>query len=228
MLSLRRLANNEVNESYIFFCDHFLKCVVGVQRFNRKWNLNLKLSEIATPSDEALALLLLENSDYKWLSEFESGEAGHVESTESQNLKAKYTSAGKEKEQRKGFTKRYGGWKEEGIQRFNKILDMVKADRIKNGKWFDEIMMTRSKLAGAKNKDVDVERATWIRAGNDLFDDLEEEQDDDDDEPEATILTTSIDELEDKDDDDDEEEQDVEMEDQERDDYSKVEELEEA
>jgi hypothetical protein len=66
----------EVNESYIFFCDNFLKCVVGLHKFNRSIKNTHKLRHIATPSDEALALLLLENSEYRWNQEFEKKKKG--------------------------------------------------------------------------------------------------------------------------------------------------------
>ena len=196
-MALRRLGNDEVNESYIYFCESFLKCIVGCQTFNRKWNLNMKLSEIATPSDEALGLLLLENSEYKWLCDCETPGNSTNNKEESNNItKTKYTSAGKQKEQKKGFTKRYGGWKNEGIQRFNKIMEMVKADRVRNGKWFDEIMMNRRQKDANRKKDSDVDESGWATADNDLFDDV----DMDDGEQEATTLSSSMDELADEDD----------------------------
>ena len=36
ILALRKLAGtNQVNDSYIYFCEKFLKCIVGAQTFNR-------------------------------------------------------------------------------------------------------------------------------------------------------------------------------------------------
>ena len=65
MMALRVDANDEVNDNYVYFCENFVKTVVGTQRYKRGWKNNLDFSEIATPSDEALTLLLLENSMYR-------------------------------------------------------------------------------------------------------------------------------------------------------------------
>jgi hypothetical protein len=174
MLSLRCNSNEEQNEAYIFFCERFLKCIVGKINFNKKLKLNMKLSEIATPSDEALGLLLLENNEVKWLSELQNQEDKSAgEEREAPSItKPKYTSGGKAKGTRKGLTRRYGGWKMDGIKRFNALLMMVKEDRAKNGKWFDKIMMERLDVGSKKKKDLEEEDGeVWVKAGNDLFDD---------------------------------------------------------
>jgi len=177
MLLLRRLSNNQENESYIFFCENYLKSVVGLQAFNRKWNYCLKLSEVATASDEALGLLLLENSEYRWQQEYEIREKGG-DLNKASLAKTKYTSVGQQKDQKKGFTKRFGGWREEGIKQFNALFDMVKEDRMKNGAWFDEIMKRRSQMKGGAIQETLVDHpGGWTKASNDLFDDCEEDED---------------------------------------------------
>jgi len=95
-------------------------------------------------------LLLLENNEVKWLSEAQN--TGNKSTQEgSENIaKPKYTSGGRSKGTTKGLTRRYGGWKCDGIKRFNDLLDLVKEDRIKNGGWFDEVMKDR--LLGVGNK----------------------------------------------------------------------------
>ena len=175
MLKLRKLPDGEVNESYIFFCENFLKCVVGAQSFSKGWKRAGSISEIATLSDEALALLLLENSNYRWINLHQKKKMGE-EVAENELVKPLYTAAGKHKQQ-KGFTKRYGGWKNDGIERFNELLDMVRADRLKNGVWFDEIVSARIKLSGVVENDDEVNASNCIKAGNDLvFEDDEEEK----------------------------------------------------
>lgn len=164
---------------------------MGSQKFNRWLNLNMNLSEIATPSDEALGLLLLENSEVKWSFEVGTDTKDGSNEKDVDGVKTKYTSVGKYSAQKKGYTKRYGGWREDGIQRFNDILDMVKADRIKNGEWFDVVMNERWRVDSSKSKENEVPKSGELKAGNDLFDD----DSDDDEEQEATIMSSSLDDL---------------------------------
>ena len=192
ILALRKLGTNQVNDSYIYFCEKFLKCIVGAQTFSRGVKNKCKLSVIATPSDEALALLFLENSEYKWSMDFEKKKKGEEVDVQDNNVgtaPTKYTCAGQNKQQ-KGFTRKYGGWKNEGIERFNEILKMVRQDRIDNGAWFDEIMLQRAKEAKPVTENA-IPGGKKIKAGNDLFDEEEVEIDenggsnDDDDDDDA-------------------------------------------
>ena len=66
---------------------------------------------IATPSDEALTLLLYENYNDKWIDEHNNKETVR---------RPKYT-------QQDGS--RYGEWSDEGIERFNQLVQEVKEDR---------------------------------------------------------------------------------------------------
>jgi hypothetical protein len=173
MLPLRQSSNGGQNEAYIFFCEHFLKCIVGNTTFNKMQKLNLKLSEIATPSDEALGLLLLENNEFKWLSEAQNKGNRSNQDGNWNNDKPKYTSGGRSKGTTKGLTRRYGGWKSDGIKRFNELIDLVKEDRLKNGGWFDEIMKARVHGVGNKKiQEKEKDDEEWVLAKNDLFDDV--------------------------------------------------------
>jgi hypothetical protein len=134
IMALRVNANGDVNENYIYFCETFVKCIVGMQKFKRRWKQNKKFSSIATASDEALALLLVENSEFKWMME---GQSGSTVEEAAKLATTKYTNAGKSKSS-KGLTKKNCGWKNEGIDRFNELYYMVMDDRKVNGKVFDE------------------------------------------------------------------------------------------
>lgn len=168
MLLLRRLINNSPNEDYVFFCLRFLKCIVGVSTFNAGWNAHKRLSELATPSDEALALLILENSEARWSQEFDLEPSAAVEA-KTLLPKAKYTSSGRNGSM-KGFTKKFSGWSAKGIERFNELLKLVKEDRIANGEWFDFILEERRREQNGDDEEFDA--GDFIKADNDLFDDM--------------------------------------------------------
>jgi hypothetical protein len=123
------------NNAYHYFFAHFVKCVVGLIKFNRGWNTG-NLYKLVTPSDEALGLLLLENNEERWIAEHARGgtETMHqqVENEPVPDLPlSKYTSNGK-KESR-GYTKKNQGWKEAGVVRFNALVKNVIYDRKVNG-----------------------------------------------------------------------------------------------
>ena len=166
ILLLRKLGNQQVNESYVYFCQKYLKCVVGVQAFNRGVKNKLDISQIATSSDEALALLLLENSELRWTVEYQQKASNSV--NEEQLPKTKYTCCGQKKLQ-KGFTRKYGGWKQEGIDRFNELTKLVRVDRKNNGVAFDKTYKGRQ-----SNDDDDGDNGiaaplAYTVAANDLF-----------------------------------------------------------
>jgi hypothetical protein len=166
MLAMRKLGNNTVNEAYLYFCEKFLKYVVGVQSFNRAWKKNVPISEMATPTDEALALLLLENSHLRWSAEFAKAERGEVIAKEDKTLPMPlYTRLNGSQG---GFTRKYCGWSENGIARFNELYEMVKKDRLNNGRWFDNILAARLAKSMVDKEDEEM-HVMSVKADNDLF-----------------------------------------------------------
>jgi hypothetical protein len=149
---------------------------VGIVNYKKLLGQGCKLSEVATPSDEALALLLIENSIHRWTREFEirevKGEQHQIK--EDELVPSKFTSSGSNKRQ-KGLTKRYKGWTQAGIQRFNVLLDQVKEDRRVNGIIFDESFASilNSYHQEATNE-MESTYTNWTKANNDLFDDTEQ------------------------------------------------------
>lgn len=172
MLILRAEANGKINEDYVFFCEKFLQHVVGVNKFKAGYKNKTAISSLATASDEAFALLLLENTEIRWLDEHSKNPDGEKKIDETTLPRTKYTSAGQNKQQR-GFTKRYGGWKLEGINRYNELFDMVVEDRTKHGIWFDAIVAKRFAHSLAEGNDDGVAHqqnvVTIVRARNHLF-----------------------------------------------------------
>jgi len=184
-----------VNDGYLFFCNKFVKCVVGLQTFNRGIRNGLKFSEIASPSDEGLAFVLLENSYKRWNAEYDEKERTRTREKDNQDGQqegiaqgAEYTTAGKNKA-KKGFTKKYCGWKQSGIEKFNEMVETIREDRVKHGKVFDEAF-SRIKQAskGTTQSEQDEEMdepavVRVVRAVNDLeFPDSDDEDGSEDDE----------------------------------------------
>jgi hypothetical protein len=125
-------------DSYRIFCDHVLSQVVGKNDWKTRAGKET-ISSIATVSDEAFSILLLENNYQVW-KEDALGACG-----EGQGVKAssKYTVNG-------AGTRKYQGWTPEGLKRFNTLAAMVHADRISNNGTFEK-MIKDNKLA-AENR----------------------------------------------------------------------------
>ena len=137
-------------------CNHFLPCVVGKKRWRMQIQAGKKINEVATVSDEAFVLLILQNiwqdmmkldiDDYyrpkkrKKKSNDESNDDDNDERNEDRNNEdSTETNAAKEKDHSKVITgrwtnawrgsRRYGGWSPEGLNQFNKLVAMVQQDR---------------------------------------------------------------------------------------------------
>jgi hypothetical protein len=122
------------SDAFKFFCNHFLQNVIG----KIEWRTNKavkKITDVATPSDEAFALLLLENSEDRWRDM-------HVKrNLKTSDVPAKYTNAGNKT--KKGHSCKFKGWNNNGIKRFNQLLDVVIANRNSNSLWEDAFVQER-------------------------------------------------------------------------------------
>ena len=119
-------------ETYAFFCDTFLSCVVGKIRYRRLVKGN-PMTEVATISDEAFAHLLLENNFDRWVDIHKSRPIAHSLPGKKKRWESdvlpKYTVGGLAAT---GGSRKYKGWTNEGIARYNTLFAAVKADRRKN------------------------------------------------------------------------------------------------
>lgn len=105
--------NEEVFE---VFCDEFLRCVVGKLVWRDRVCYET-VSDIATPSDEALTLLILENSWDRWEQIYEM-KGDYRKAT----IATKWTSDPHQ-------ASPYSGWTVEGRERFNELRQLVLRDR---------------------------------------------------------------------------------------------------
>jgi len=164
-------------DSYSKFCQLVLSIVVG----RNIWKTTVgkcKISDFVTVSDEAFALLLIDNSWHVWLDmgiKAQAGEAmggakGPTGDNGGNRLMTKFTSNG-------AFVKKNQGWSKQGLSRFVQLVKDVKADREdvakKNEKSFETLFLhaEMAKLDNKKKK-----KSIQLTTGND-----NDGSDDDDD-----------------------------------------------
>jgi len=144
MLKLRKQGNEDTMTK---FYNHFLSCVVG----KCKWKKLVALKKVplfATVTDEAFALLVLENNCGVWL--HEDAKEYFMKNKKEQNKKEKANN-GLYTGQAKGAT-RFGGWSVAGVQRFNELCEFVRNDRDANETFDIEYYetMTRQRVENGK------------------------------------------------------------------------------
>jgi len=114
------------NDSYIIFCDYFLSQVVGRNDWKKRRHVEV-ISSLATVSDEAFAILLLMNSWDMWIEMVDedeavkkgkSGEQQQGQVGGRKHTTTKWTQSG-------AGTRKYGGWKEEGLKMFNLLAKKI-------------------------------------------------------------------------------------------------------
>ena len=147
-LSLRE--NPEVMR---YFCDNFLLQVVGKVQW-RDGVTKFKVRDLATATDEAFALLVLENIWDVW-----------TELPVEKLKKAPIGDDGKRVVRPGKYTnkwqsaKRFEGWEAEGLERMNELVEMVRENRNENKEWDGKFLEEKQEEAlGGKRK--------WKRVGS--------------------------------------------------------------
>lgn len=149
-------------KAYTTFCDHILPSVVGKSVW-KDMSIHQNLSQWATVTDEAFALLLLENSQSIWketcnhvheattwedkettednraTSVPHEGTRETSEETTATQPKCKAKKHGKTKYTQNGAgIKKYQGWNQEGLARFNQLAVLVANNRNNDKMVFEE------------------------------------------------------------------------------------------
>ena len=113
---------NDTTGVYLEFLEYFVSLVTGKNKF--KYNCCDKLlSEYVMVCNEALAILIFKNNIDTWKDLLDNN------ITKNSSFKKPNTNGGSSK----GETARshkYQGWSSEGIDQFNELFDLVKADHI--------------------------------------------------------------------------------------------------
>jgi hypothetical protein len=133
---------------YNVFFDLFVINVVGAAKF-RSRVVQQFVSSFVTISDEAFALLVLENCEEKWMDMYEKKETRS-------DKKNKYTDGGKSC--KSGRSRNLKGWSNRGLNRFNELYRLVKSDRERKDVSFEGsfLELMREKYQGRKKRKLEV------------------------------------------------------------------------
>jgi hypothetical protein len=135
--SILRQGRRNANMYKVFF-DNFLPCVIKKSMFDHQVAVATNDRTLCTVSDEAFALLLLENSFDRWQDDIYRLQKGEVTPKRGQkrrefesDVPTRYTKGGivYDKMVKNNDPK---GWSADGILRYNELYAMVKEDRKTN------------------------------------------------------------------------------------------------
>ena len=126
-------------QCYFVFYTHFIKCITKKTRFEERVKaLNAGQQELCTVSDEAFALLLLENSWDRWCDMYGKDPTLLLPRRGGKNqdksvvslVTTMYTTGGyRYAVHAANMVKAKKGWSQDGIRRYNQLFDMVESDR---------------------------------------------------------------------------------------------------
>jgi len=103
---------------FFYFCNSIVECVAGKKEWKNQKSKKLISESCITVSDEAFAILLMQNSwaKFEYIAE-------HCDFDEKKNLPETLFT------EKKGRNRKLQGWSETGIDKFNQMCAMVEADR---------------------------------------------------------------------------------------------------
>ena len=128
--SIDAISHRFKKSAYALFCQHILICVSGKKQFDNQARTK-KLSYFVGVSDEAYALLLLENHWERYEDYANQSPIVAMHARYKSKIKPKFTL-------QDGNNKKFKGWSQEGIKRFNQLVQEVEQDRqSKEGKQFE-------------------------------------------------------------------------------------------
>lgn len=133
------LEGRENPSAYSFFCYHFLPYVVGRTKWNYIMRTNRDIRDVASTSDEALGLVLLENSWDRW--EWEHTKT--KEDIKADNAKRPEERTGPQTKYtvgrgRKDVSRSCSGWTNQGILRFSELAKMTDTQKAEDTKTLKE------------------------------------------------------------------------------------------
>jgi hypothetical protein len=177
ILKLRQSPRNSRNMAFTFVVENLAGAVIG----QRKWKTTrcyARLNKHMTASDEAFMLLVLENQYELWINA-DSNKVGRGKYTEN------------------GPNRKFCGWTNEGMRRFNTLLDEVRGNR--NKQYSDEVEDVTLKALAERHKafmTASRKNSRKRRRHSTEINDLSDEEDDDDNsvipEDDLCLLATQL------------------------------------
>jgi hypothetical protein len=168
-------------EAYTVFFELFVPCALKKTEWERRiaragtQNESSGDNLLLSVSDEAFALLLLENSYARWFDLFTRHEGsvmqqrGVKQRRFESDVPTMYTRGGikYDKYQSKDGEKK--GWSDEGIIRFNALFEMVKRDRTANSNFEEGWLEARKAKQAEEGAKVAKRKRTRVSATSELF-----------------------------------------------------------
>ena len=150
------MGSKNKNGAHKIFFEHFIPPFVGRISYRTKVMGSL-ISKFTSRSDEALALLILDNSWNKWQ------KINSSEGNSAVMVKTKYTA-----DSQGSGAKKYNGWQRSGLARFNELMKAVDDDRADPNHSIIENMF----LEESKERSTQSESLSMIEDFVEVLDDL--------------------------------------------------------
>ena len=183
-------------EAYRVFYKRFVPAVVGPDLYRQRVRDNNE-AEPSTASDEAFALLLLENNYERWVDIYVKSKGipiqrrGDRTKRIDSDIQPKYTRGGIKFSGDK-VTNKTKGWTNEGIQRFNILYQYVRNDRLRRKGFIKrlnrkEAKYPKTKAAQAKVPAIQAAHSLWEEDKTQCADDEDDSSDDDDSSKDSAV-----------------------------------------
>ena len=177
--------NRNNHEAMTEFCERFLPCVVGKWKYKRE-KVAEKVSRIATRSDEAFALLILDNvwemvmrEDIEgWKRRKYESKNGRGSTTNTEGGTRRKSRMGKYTQNSEQASK-YNRWTPSGLNKFNAYMEKIERIR-ETSKSFDDKYQEwcKSRIAGGRGLKRRTENAGELTAAKRVLNDLDDFEDD--------------------------------------------------
>ncbi len=166
--------------AYTVFFDHFVPCALKKTEWERRIAISGTHTEstdnfLSTVSDEAFALLLLENSYDRWFDLYTNNDGGVMqqrgvkERRFESDVPPLYTRGGIKYQNYQSKLGEKKGWSDDGIIRFNELYEMVKRDRTANINFEVSWLNAREETQAKEGAGVSKRKRTQVAATSELF-----------------------------------------------------------
>ena len=207
------VAARDNQEIYNLLFNKFIPCVMGKQKFQQQLRLadETREQEFCTVSDEAYAILVIENLEERWNDILEKNDykvhpnRGKKEREWISDIPPKYTMGGI-KYKNKNINNQGRGWGEEGINRYNELCSTIIKSQNNNSECFLNWLQEQRELL-KNTKKAPKRHIEKVYATHNLFSDTDSDDDDNNDKI-IENKKIGVDDTSDEDDEDDQNDED--------------------